>query len=123
MVCPDPLRYVVLMDWGSAGWGVEVDDLGGVPLDAVVFMLEGYREIASLEEDSDIEACILWRHVQLGLMTVPRSPLPGLAWAERPLNMLLDTLHFFAADPPALWHELVPSGEVRQRNLRYRTND
>jgi aminoglycoside phosphotransferase (APT) family kinase protein len=108
MVQPHPLRYVALMDWGSAAWGAQVDDLAVVPLGAVPFLLDGYRESAQIDEDPNLEARIVWRHLQLGLVTLPRGPLPGRSWAERPFTLLLDTLAFFASDPPHAWRELRP---------------
>jgi hypothetical protein len=102
------LQYVALMDWGSAAWDAQVDDFAVVPLSAVPFMLEGYREAARIDEDPNIEARIVWRHLQLGLVTLPRGPLPGLAWAERPLSMLVDTFVFFAGQPPGPWLGLGP---------------
>jgi aminoglycoside phosphotransferase (APT) family kinase protein len=108
MVQPHPLRYVALMDWGSAAWGTQVDDLAVVPLGAVAFMLEGYRESGQIDEDANLEARIVWRHVQLGLVTLPRGPLPDRSWAERPLTFLLDTLAFFASDPRDAWRDLCP---------------
>ena len=108
MVCPGPLQYVALMDWGSAAWGAQVDDFAVVPLSAVPFMLEGYREVAQIDEDPNSEARIVRRHLQLGLVTLPRGRLPGLAWAERPLGMLVDTLAFFAGQPPGPWLGLGP---------------
>ena len=79
-----------------------------VPLGAVPFMLAGYRESAQIDEDANLEARIIWRHLQLGLVTLPRGALPDRSWAERPLSMLVDTLAFFASDPPDVWRELGP---------------
>lgn len=109
MVSPDARSLIALMDWGSAAWGTQVDDFAAMPLRVVPFVLEGYRDIALVEEDPNLEALIVWRHVQLGLITVPRGPLPGFSWAERPLSMLLETLAFFATAPPDPWRELGPS--------------
>jgi hypothetical protein len=75
---------------------------------AVPFMLDGYRESGEIDEDPDLEARIVWRHLQLGLVTLPRGRLPGHSWAERPLSMLLDTLAFFGAKPPHAWRDLGP---------------
>jgi hypothetical protein len=51
---------------------------------------------------------IVWRHLQIAMLNVTRGPLPGFSWAERPLGMLLETLAFFAADPPPPWRGLGP---------------
>lgn len=105
MVQPHPLRYVALMDWGSAAWGMQIDDLAVVPLGTVPLMLGGYRESTQIDEDTNLEARIIWRHLQLGLVTLPRGPLADRSWAERRLTMLLDTLAFFAGDPPTIWRQ------------------
>jgi len=117
MVRRRPLRYVALMDWGSAAWGGQVDDLAVVPLGAVPLMLDGYRESGRIEEDPNLEARIVWRHLQLGLVTLPRGPLPGRSWAERPLSMLVDTLAFFAGEAPDAWREFAPTPSTHSRGI------
>jgi hypothetical protein len=44
MVRSDPLRFVALMDWGSAAWGAQVDDFAEMPIRVVPFVLEGDGE-------------------------------------------------------------------------------
>jgi hypothetical protein len=100
MVGGNPPRYAMLMDWGSAGPGDAAHDFAGMPLGAVPFMLDGHRELAPLDEDTTAEGRIVWRHLQLGLWLARRGPQPGRSWAERPLGMLLETLRFFATEPP-----------------------
>src|SRR5215470_791118 len=51
---------------GSCMGRAQVDDLAVVALRAVPFMLEGYRESVQIDADPDLEARIVWRHVQLG---------------------------------------------------------
>jgi hypothetical protein len=107
MVSLSALQYVALMDWGSAAWGAQVDDLAVMPCGAVPFILEGYRE-QPIEEDTHLEARIVWRHLQLGLVSLPRGPQPALSWVERPLSKLLDTFAFFLGNPPEPWRGLGP---------------
>jgi aminoglycoside phosphotransferase (APT) family kinase protein len=97
--------YLAILDWGAAGWGDLAWDFAGMPLRAVPFMLEGYRDAALLAHDNTIEARILWRHLQLALFLLQREPQPGRAWAERPAGMLLEVLRFFHEDPPKPWLE------------------
>jgi len=108
MVNPDSHQYVAVIDWGSAGWGDPAWDFTGVPLRAVPFLLEGYREVAVLEADETVEARILWRYVQLALFTARRDPQPDHSWAERPLTMLIEIARFFCTAPPRPWIELRP---------------
>jgi aminoglycoside phosphotransferase (APT) family kinase protein len=107
MVSLSASRFVALMDWGSAAWGAQVDDLAVMPCGAVPFILEGYRE-HPIEEDTHLEARIVWRHLQLGLVSLPRGPQPALSWVERPLSKLLDTFAFFLGNPPEPWRGLGP---------------
>ena len=75
MVRPDPPTYLALIDWGACGWGDAAYDFAGIPLRAVPFMLEGYREVTPLPEDETAETRILWRHLQISLYLLgrPRS--------------------------------------------------
>jgi aminoglycoside phosphotransferase (APT) family kinase protein len=108
IVTPNPLRYEAVIDWGSASIGDPALDFAGVPLRAVPFMLAGHREVAPLDHDATAEARILWRHLQLAIWTLPRGASPGLSWAERPLPMLLETLHFLLEPPDERWQALGP---------------
>jgi aminoglycoside phosphotransferase (APT) family kinase protein len=101
------LDYLAVIDWGSAGWGDPAWDFAGVPLRAVPLMLQGYREVAALDNEATAEARILWRHLQLALLVLRRSPLPGRSWAERPLAMLLEIMRFMIESPAGVWHDLL----------------
>ena len=106
MVRPDPPTYLALIDWGACGWGDAAHDFAGIPLRAVPFMLEGYREVAPLPEDETAEARILWRHLQIALYLLGRPPQPELSWAERPAAMLLEIMRFFLGSPGRPWTDL-----------------
>ncbi len=108
MVTPGAHEYLALLDWGNAGWGDPAQDFAGVPLRAVPFMLEGYREISPVPGDETAEARILFKHLQIALYLARRGPQPGKSWAERPLGALLEVLRFFAAHPGGGWQELRP---------------
>jgi hypothetical protein len=114
MVSTDPLGYEAVIDWGSAGIGDSALDFAGVPLRAVPFMLAGHREVALLDGDATVEARIVWRHVQLGIWTLPRGAVPGRSWAERPIPMLLEVLRFFADPPDERWRAVGPIGSGRR---------
>jgi hypothetical protein len=108
MVEPDSLAYCAVIDWGSAGWGDPARDFSGIPLRAVPFLLEGYREVRPPAGDATLEARILWCHLQLALLTMRRGPQPNLSWAERPMGMILDVLRFFVDPPGKRWRLLSP---------------
>jgi hypothetical protein len=101
-----PPTYLALIDWGACGWGDAAHDFAGIPLRAIPFMLEGYREVAPLPEDDTAEARILWRHLQISLYLLGRPPQPGLSWAERPAAMLLEIMRFFLGSPGRPWMDL-----------------
>lgn len=106
MVRSGSLDYLAVLDWGGSGWGDPAWDFAGVPLRVVPFMLEGYREI--LPPEDDVEARILWRHLQLSLYLLRRDPQPGRSWAERPLGMLVDVWRFLLEDPGGRWSRWTP---------------
>jgi aminoglycoside phosphotransferase (APT) family kinase protein len=106
MVRPSPPTYLALIDWGACGWGDAALDFAGIPLRAVPFVLEGYREVATLPEDETAEARILWRHLQIALYRLGRPPQPGLSWAERPAAMMLEIMRFFLGTPGRPWTDL-----------------
>lgn len=106
MVRPYPTTYLALIDWGACGWGDAAYDFAGIPLRAVPFMLEGYREVTPLPDDEAAEARIVWRHLQIALYLLGRPPQPGLSWAERPAGMLLEIMRFFLSAPGRPWTDL-----------------
>lgn len=108
MVHEGTRKYVAVLDWGSAGWGDAAWDFAGIPLRAVPFMVEGYRDDAAVYADENLEARILWRHLQLALYTARRDPQPDHSWAERPLSMLLEVTRFFLEAPDGPWRDLRP---------------
>jgi aminoglycoside phosphotransferase (APT) family kinase protein len=105
MVRGGSLEYLAVLDWGSSGWGDPAWDFAGVPLRVVPSMLEGYRAVSPLD---DVEARILWRHLQLSLYLMRRDPQPGHSWAERPLGMFLDVMRFLLDPPGPEWSKWAP---------------
>jgi hygromycin-B 7''-O-kinase len=99
--------YLSLIDWGGARGGNAADDFSVVPLAAVGPMLEGYREHQPAEPVVT-EALILWRRLQLILRLLPRGPVPGWAWGERPVARLVDMLLYFNELTDSPWRDLGP---------------
>ncbi len=108
MVRAGSLDYLAVLDWGSCGWGDPAWDFAGVPLRVVPAMLEGYGTVAEFAERQNVEARILWRHLQLSLYLLRREPQPGRSWAERPLGMLLDVMRFLLDHPAERWSTWAP---------------
>ena len=108
MVRDDTLGYLALLDWGCAAWGDPAWDFFGMPLRAVPTILAGYREVAPLPYDEGAEVRILWRHLQMSLLVLPRGAAPGLSWGERPVAWLLEVMRFFFDAPGGRWRDLRP---------------
>jgi thiamine kinase-like enzyme len=88
MVSRSNHSYLALIDWGSATWADPAQEPAGLPLRALPFLLEGYRQVAPFEGDETAEARVLWWKFQNALTCLERVPppnLPTLSWAERPL--------------------------------------
>jgi aminoglycoside phosphotransferase (APT) family kinase protein len=107
MVGVDRLEYRALIDWGSAGWGDPAFDFAGIPLRAVPYLLEGYREITPLENDDTAEARILRRHLTLALHNLRGEPDPTRSWAERPLTFFAEVMRFLLETSDARWRAFV----------------
>jgi Phosphotransferase enzyme family len=97
-------EYLALLDWGACGWGDAAWDFVGLPLRAIPFLLEGYREI-NKTPDAGLEARILRRHIEIGLFLMTRGAQPGKSWAERPFGMILEVMRFLQSAPEP-WHGL-----------------
>ncbi|HEX8222024.1 MAG TPA: aminoglycoside phosphotransferase family protein [Chloroflexia bacterium] len=67
LVRPVALEYLALLDWDGAGWMDPAWDFVPLPLRAVPWVLQGYREVAEVPGESTAEARILWHHIQYTL--------------------------------------------------------
>ena len=101
---PAAKEYLALLDWGACGWGDVAWDFVGVPLRAIPFLLEGYREV-NTTSNAGLEARILRRHIEIGLFLMGRGAQPGTSWAERPFGMILEVMRFLQTAPEP-WHGL-----------------
>jgi aminoglycoside phosphotransferase (APT) family kinase protein len=60
LMCARDASLLAIIDWGDAGWGDPVLEFAQVPLAAVPFVLEGYRDVAPALLGERPEARILW---------------------------------------------------------------
>lgn len=60
LMCGRDGSLLAIIDWGDAGWGDPILELGQVPLAAVPFVLEGYRAEAPALLGDAPEARIVW---------------------------------------------------------------
>lgn len=107
IVQPKTLNYEAILDWGSAGWGDPAHDFGGIPLRAVPYVLQGYRNVMPVAGDETAEARILRHNLTLALGNMFRGPQPDLSWAERPLGFLVETMRFLLETGDDRWRALV----------------
>ena len=102
----DEASFVALLDWGASGWGDPAADLAGVPTRALPYVVDGYSEVAELDESlaPRVMAC----HVRATLASAMRRPKPGQSWAERPLSRLVDLFRFGLEQQSGMWQSLMP---------------
>ena len=74
MVAGAPPRYRALLDWAGSGWSDPAWDFAGVSLSVARPILAGHRAIAPLSANATAESRIFWRHTQLALFSMRRSP-------------------------------------------------
>ena len=82
-----------------------------IPLGAVPFMLEGYRDVALLagDEQGTAEARILWRTLGSALDGMSGPLLPEQSWAERPLTNYLQLVRFLLVSNHQAWLRWLPN--------------
>jgi hypothetical protein len=110
MVSATTRRYLALIDWGSATWADPAHEPAGLPLRALPYLLEGYRQVALMAGDDAAEARILWWQFRNALTCLERQPPPDLrtlSWVERPLSQLLEIMRFLMSPQGRPWLRLV----------------
>lgn len=102
----DAASFVALLDWGASGWGDAAADLAGVPTRALPCVVDGYNEVAGM--DDCLAARVMACHVRATLASAMRRPKPGQSWAERPLSRLVDLFRFGLEQQVGAWRLLAP---------------
>lgn len=88
-VMADRGRYTGLIDWGDAGFGDPAIDFQVLPLRAVKYALEGYREVRTLDDGA--EARIWYDHLVGALFCLDGGPnLDAVSWARPPAARLIE---------------------------------
>jgi len=103
MVHETTYAYLALLDWGGAGWLDAAWDFAHVALDAVPWMLAGYRAVAPLPADTTAEARILWYHLYLAIVTLRYGPPRERAWTKQRIARLEISIERFLKDSRAHW--------------------
>ena len=97
--------FVALLDWGASGWGDAAADLAGVPTRALPYVVNGYNEVAGM--DDCLAARVMACDVRATLASAMRRPKPGQSWAERPLSRLIDLFRFGLEQQSGAWRLLL----------------
>ena len=102
----DAASFVALLDWGASGWGNPAADLAGVPTRTLPYVVDGYNEVAGMDEC--LAARVMACHVRATLASAMRRPKPRQSWAERPLSRLIDLFRFGLEQQAGAWRLLAP---------------
>jgi aminoglycoside phosphotransferase (APT) family kinase protein len=60
IMCISGDEFLALIDWGDAGWGDPTFDFAQIPLLAIPYVLEGYREVAPHLLGGTLKERIIW---------------------------------------------------------------
>ena len=102
----DAASFVALLDWGASGWGNAAADLAGVPTRALPYVVDGYNEVAGMDEG--LAARVMACHIRATLARAMGRPKPGQSWAERPLAQFIDLFRFGLEQQSGAWRLLRP---------------
>jgi aminoglycoside phosphotransferase (APT) family kinase protein len=75
LMCARDGALLAVIDWGDAGWGDPVIEFAQIPLAAVPFSLEGYREVAPSLLGADPEARVLWDRLDYAFADLEDGPV------------------------------------------------
>lgn len=109
LVMPD-FAYSGLIDWGDAGWDDPAAEFSTMPLWAVPWLLEGYREAGATTDDGFCGR-VLWYSLTYALDWERRREEPGNEpWSPTATSLHLNLARFIASDPPHEWRAWLPQG-------------
>jgi aminoglycoside phosphotransferase (APT) family kinase protein len=102
-------RFAALIDWGDAAWGPRGTEFAKLRLEDVVRVLPAYKDVVGVRfEPGELEAAVLWFHLQWGLSNLTGPPRLGERhWTAAPASRVLGVLQFVASGPPQPWDQLI----------------
>ncbi len=74
IMCTRGGQLMALIDWGDAGWGDPTIEFAQIPLPALPYVLEGYREVAPDLLGGTPEARIIWDKLDYAMMESLENP-------------------------------------------------
>lgn len=107
MALPDG-SFSGILDWGDAGWGDPAFDFSTLPLWAVPWALEGYREVGCAT-DPGFCGRVLGYILETALDWENRNEVPGQEpWSPTASSLHVNLARFLATDPGPEWREWLP---------------
>jgi hygromycin-B 7''-O-kinase len=105
LMVDDAGRFAALIDWGDAAWGPRGMEFAKLRLEDVARLLPAYKDVADVRfEPGELEASVLWFHLQWGLSNLTGPPRLGARhWTAPPASRVLGVLRFLASNPPEPW--------------------
>jgi aminoglycoside phosphotransferase len=109
LMVDDSGRLVAVIDWGDAAWGPRGMEFAKLRLGDVVRVLPAYKDAADVRFGrGELEAAVLWFHLQWGLSNLTGLPRLGERhWTAPPASRVLGVLRFLASDPPEPWRSVI----------------
>lgn len=102
------LTYRALLDWGDAQWADPASEFALMPLRAVPYALEGYREVRGSVDGEVSEARVLWYQLAWAVLSLGRGTnATERTWSSPPAGRLLELLRFMTERPGGVWAELL----------------
>jgi len=74
IMCTHGDELLALIDWGDAGWGDPTFDFRQIPLPAIPYVLEGYREVAPDLLGKTMKERIIWDKLSASMMESLEHP-------------------------------------------------
>lgn len=82
IMCTHDDELLALIDWGDSGWGDPTFDFAQIPLLAIPYVLEGYRDVAPDLLGSTLKERIIWDKLYFALVKSLENPSHGIPVAE-----------------------------------------
>lgn len=108
MVTEGPLRLSAILDWGDAAWGDPALEFETMPIWAVDWMLEGYRE-AGATVDETFHGRLLWHDIGAALdATTEPWVETSEPWQPLITSRWVNLTRLMAVPPSESWRRWMP---------------
>lgn len=108
LIRPDTLQLTAVIDWGDAAWADPVLDFETMPIFALPWALEGYREEGG-EVDETFIGRLIYHDIGAALEAGTDEWLPGpLPWAPLTSSRWINLIRLLSTNLPKEWHPWLP---------------